>query len=289
MADTPNREIELLNRSEIGELLERHGITPSRALGQNFLCDPFMVAKIVRLAGVQAGDSVIEIGPGLGSLTLGLVAAGASVTAIELDKFLVPILGDVVKGLDVKVIEADAMELDWAPVLGDRDWRVVANLPYNVAAPLVLDLLAAQPQLKSWTVMVQKEVGQRLAAEPGSKTYGIPSVLRAYWGTAKVVGNVGHQVFLPRPRVDSVLVRIERHTHAPVDVPFEPLAKLVRAGFGQRRKMLRRSLGGLLSEEQIANAGVDPTARGETLDVHGWAALTAELLSGDGGPAQHSQ
>ncbi len=282
-------DVQLLNRSEIGELLERHGITPSRALGQNFLCDPFMVAKIVRLAGVEAGDSVIEIGPGLGSLTLGLVSAGASVTAIELDKFLVPVLRDVVNGLDVKVIEADAMELDWKPILGDREWRVVANLPYNVAAPLVLDLLAGQPQLKSWTVMVQKEVGERLAADPGSKTYGIPSVLRAYWGTAKVVGNVGHQVFLPRPRVDSVLVRIERHEQALVDVPFEPLAKLVRAGFGQRRKMLRRSVSEFLTEEQIMHAGVDPTARGETLDVHGWAALTAELLSGDGGTVSQSE
>lgn len=267
----------LLSRSEIGELLERHGITPSRALGQNFLCDPFMVEKIVRLAGVERGDNVIEIGPGLGSLTLGLAQAGAIVTAIELDRYLVAVLRDVVDGLGVTVIEADAMDLDWAAVLGDKHWRVVANLPYNVAAPLVLDLLASQPQLKSWTVMVQKEVGERLAAGPGSKTYGIPSVLRSYWATAKVVGSVGHQVFLPRPRVDSVLVRLERHSVPPVDVPYDQFARLVRAGFGQRRKMLRRSISGFLSESQIADAGIDPTARGETLDLHGWAALTAQL------------
>lgn len=278
-------EVTLLNRSEIGQLLELHGITPSRALGQNFLCDPFMVAKIVRLAGVEKGDSVIEIGPGLGSLTLGLVSAGATVTAIELDKFLVPILREVVAGHDVTVVQADAMDLDWAPILGDKKWRVVANLPYNVAAPLVLDLLASEPQLTSWTVMVQKEVGERLAADPGSKTYGIPSVLRAYFASAKVVGSVGHQVFLPRPRVDSVLVRLERHATPPVDVPFDRLAQLVRAGFGQRRKMLRRSISGFLSEDQISAAGIDPTARGETLDLYGWAALTSALVSGDEGPA----
>jgi 16S rRNA (adenine1518-N6/adenine1519-N6)-dimethyltransferase len=271
--------MELLNRPDIGDLLERHGITPSRALGQNFLCDPHMVTKIVRLAGVEPGDSVIEIGPGLGSLTLGLVKAGASVTAIELDKFLVPILREVVEGKDVTVIQADAMEVDWQPILGEKKWRVVANLPYNVAAPLVLDLLASQPQLVSWTVMVQKEVGERLAADPGSKTYGIPSVLRAYWGTAKVVGNVGHQVFLPRPRVDSALVRIERHAVPPVDVPFDELAKLVRAGFGQRRKMLRRSLSQYLTSAQIEASGVDPTARGETLDLDAWAALVRTNLA----------
>lgn len=271
--------MELLNRPDIGELLERHGITPSRALGQNFLCDPHMVEKIVRLAGVESGDNVIEIGPGLGSLTLGLVKAGASVTAIELDKFLVPILREVVEGKDVTVIQADAMEVDWKPILGDKSWRVVANLPYNVAAPLVLDLLASQPQLTSWTVMVQKEVGERLAAGPGSKTYGIPSVLRAYWGSAQVVGKVGHQVFLPRPRVDSVLVRIERYPEPVVDVPFDELAKLVRAGFGQRRKMLRRSLSGFLTSDQIEASGVDPTARGETLDLDAWAALVRTSLA----------
>ena len=150
---------------------------------------------------------------------------------------------------------------------------------FVLAAPLVLDLLASQPQLVSWTVMVQKEVGERLAADPGSKTYGIPSVLRAYWGTAKVVGNVGHQVFLPRPRVDSVLVRIERHAAPPVDVPFDELAKLVRAGFGQRRKMLRRSLSQFLTSEQIEASGVDPTARGETLDLEAWAALVRTNLA----------
>lgn len=270
--------MELLNRPAIAGLLTQHGIKPSRALGQNFLCEPQTVEKIVRLAGVSAGDNVIEIGPGLGSLTLGLVKVGANVTAIELDRYLVPVLTEVVAGTGVRIIEADAMTIDWAPVLGDETWRVVANLPYNVAVPLVLDLLASQPQLVSWTVMVQKEVGERLAAEPGSKTYGIPSVLRAYWADAKVVGNVAHQVFLPRPRVDSVLVRLERHRRAPVDVPFAPLARLVRAGFGQRRKMLRGSLSEFLTEDQIRDSGVDPTARGETLDIGGWAALTRTSL-----------
>ncbi len=273
-----------LTRSTITETLERHGLEPSRALGQNFLCDPSMIDKIVRLGGVEAGDHVVEIGPGLGSLTIALADAGASVLAVEIDRYLVPPLRELVDGLDVEILNEDAMTLDWDAALTASDtWRVVANLPYNVATPLVLDLLAAQPRLTSWLVMVQREVGERLAAEPGSKIYGIPSVLTAYWGRARVVGAVPAQVFLPQPKVESVLVRIDRHETPRVEADFGRVSALVRAGFGQRRKMLRRSLSAYLSSEQIEAAGVAPTDRAEQLDVEAWGRLAvAHITESDG-------
>ncbi len=262
-----------LTRTAIRGLLDEHGLAPSRALGQNFLCDPAMVDKIVRLARVGPGDRVVEIGPGLGSLTLGLVGAGASVLAVEIDRYLVPVLAEVVAGLAVDIRNADAMELDWAAELGDQDWVVVANLPYNVATPLILDLLVAQPRLRRWVVMVQREVGERLAALPGEKACGIPSAIVSYWGTAAVVGHVPPQLFLPQPKVDSVLIRIDRADGPRVDADFDRFSLLVRTGFGQRRKMLRRSLSALLDPERIADAGVDPTARPEELTLEQWGAL----------------
>lgn len=250
-------------------------------MGQNFLCDPGTIDKIVRLAGVTADSHVVEIGPGLGSLTVALAESDATVVAVELDRYLIPVLRDVVDGLGshpVTIVEHDAMTLNWPEVLDplgppETEWSVVANLPYNVATPLILDLLAAQPRFQTWLVMVQKEVGDRLASGPGSKIYGIPSVLTAYWGTAKVVATVPPQVFLPQPNVDSALVRIDRHAEPPIKAPFERVERLVRAGFGQRRKMLRRSLSAFLASEDIEAAGVDPTARAEQLDLAQWGRL----------------
>ncbi|MFT7599536.1 MAG: 16S rRNA (adenine1518-N6/adenine1519-N6)-dimethyltransferase [Acidimicrobiales bacterium] len=262
-----------LTRTNVRELLDRHGLQPSRALGQNFLCDPNTIDKIVRLAGVEAGDRVIEIGPGLGSLTLGLLAAGAKVTAVEIDQYVLPALREVVAGHDATIVHGDALNLDWGPLLGTDDWSVIANLPYNVATPLVLDLLRDQPSLVRWLVMVQREVGERLAAEPGTSACGIPSVLRAYWGTASVVGSVSAEVFLPKPRVESVLVRIDRTERPQIDADFERLATLVRAGFGQRRKMLRRSLSSHLSSDDIEGCDVRPTDRAEQLDLPSWGRL----------------
>ena len=152
----------------IRALLSEHGLDPSRALGQNFLADANVIRKIVRLAGVRAGDRVVEIGAGLGSLTLGLVEAGAEVTAIEIDRHLVPILRSIAEPEGVTVVEADAMEVDWRVLLGDGPWQLVANLPYNIATPLVLDLLAGVPAIERMLVMVQLEVGERLAATPGT-------------------------------------------------------------------------------------------------------------------------
>lgn len=285
--NAPIDPVQRLTRPVIRGLLERHGLSPSRALGQNFLCEPSLIDKIVRLAGVEPGDAVVEIGPGLGSLTVGLAAAGASVLAIEIDRYLIPALRDVVDGLDVLVLNADAMTLDWteqlaawpgAPTDG-RHCKVVANLPYNIATPLILDLLRDQPALGHWLVMVQREVGERLAAAPGSANCGIPSVLVSYWGEAELVGRVPAEVFLPKPKVESVLVRIVRRPQPRLDVEFAPLATLVRAGFGQRRKMLRRSLAAYLTSDQIESATVRPTDRAEQLDLAAWGRLTKQFVS----------
>lgn len=261
------------SRSRIHELLDQGGLAPRREFGQNFVADPNTVRKIATLAGVGPGDRVVEIGAGLGSLTLALAETGADVVAVEVDRGVIPVLRSVVSELDrVRVVEGDATELDWNTVLGGHHgWTLVANLPYNVATPLVADMLDHVPAVTSMLVMVQKEVGERFAASRGSKQYGAVSVKVAYWGTAKVVATVPPSVFVPRPKVDSALVRIDRHT--PPEVPPEVLFPLVRTAFGQRRKMLRRSLNGLVTAEQFAAAAVAPEARPEQLDLDQWCAL----------------
>jgi 16S rRNA (adenine1518-N6/adenine1519-N6)-dimethyltransferase len=263
-----------LTRTQAAALLEAHGLAPSRALGQNFVVDPNTVRRIARLAGVGPGDRVVEIGAGLGSLTLALADTGAAVTAVEVDRHLVPVLREVVEGRDVRVVEGDALELDWDDALGDAgSWTLVANLPYNVATPLVLDLLDGVPAIGRMLVMVQREVGERLAAGVGDAAYGIPSVKVAYWATARVVGKVPADVFLPRPRVESALVEITRRDAPASGADPARLFALVRAGFGQRRKMLRRSLSGLVSPEAFAAAGVRPEDRAEQLGVEDWGRL----------------
>jgi 16S rRNA (adenine1518-N6/adenine1519-N6)-dimethyltransferase len=271
-----------LTRREAVELLRRHGIEPSKALGQNFVVDPNTVRRIVRLAEVGPGDRVVEIGAGLGALTLALAETGAVVTAVEVDRYLVPVLREVVAGSTVRVIEADALTVDWKQILNvdfDRShwnnplWKVVANLPYNVATPLVLDLLDHVPTIGSMLVMVQREVGHRLAAAPGGADYGIPSVKVAYHATAEVVGQVPATVFLPRPRVESVLVRIVRRRSPAVSTDPDELFSLVRIAFGQRRKMLRRSLAGLVSAEAFTRAGIAPDARPQELAIEEWGRL----------------
>jgi 16S rRNA (adenine1518-N6/adenine1519-N6)-dimethyltransferase len=263
-----------LTRRQAVALLERHGLTPSRALGQNFVVDPNTVRRIARLAGVGPGDHVVEVGAGLGALTLALAETGAAVTAVELDQLLLPVLGEVLRDTEVRVVAGNALELDWEAVLsGAPAWRLVANLPYNIATPLVLDLLDRVPVIRSMLVMVQREVGERLAAAPGTSAYGIPSVRVAYLATARLAGRVPANVFVPRPRVESVLVAIDRRSRPAVDADPERLFALVRAGFGQRRKMLRRSLAGLVDEAAFATAGVDPRARAEQLGLEDWSRL----------------
>lgn len=264
-----------LSRTEITELLAAHGLSPSRALGQNFVADPNTVRRIARLAEVAPGDHVVEIGAGLGSLTLALAETGAEVTAVEVDRHLLPVLRSQVEPVGVRVVEGDALDLDWDAVLGTgASWILVANLPYNVATPLVLDLLDEVPSIARMLVMVQLEAGERLAAHVGDPAYGIPSVKVGYWARARVVGKVPPTVFVPRPRVDSALVSIVRRDRPAVDADPDRLFALVRAGFGQRRKMLRRSLSGLVDPAAFGRAGIRPESRAEELSVEDWGRLS---------------
>jgi 16S rRNA (adenine1518-N6/adenine1519-N6)-dimethyltransferase len=274
-----------LSPRQVRDLLDEHGLEPSRALGQNFVVDPNTVRRIARLAGVGEGDRVVEIGPGLGSLTLALVETGARVTAVELDRHLLAPLRSVVEPHGVRVVHGDAMRLDWDELLGPqstpgRPWALVANLPYNVATPLVLDLLDQVPAIDRMLVMVQREVGERLAAGPGSKAYGIPSVKVAFRADAEVVGRVPPTAFIPPPRVESALVRVQRLVEPRVDADPATLFRLVEAGFGQRRKMLRRSLAGLVDAAGFEQAGVRPEARAEELDIEAWGRLARAIASG---------
>jgi 16S rRNA (adenine1518-N6/adenine1519-N6)-dimethyltransferase len=264
------------SRPQIQRLLDDGGLAPRRDLGQNFVADANTVRRIASLARVGPGDRVVEIGAGLGSLTLALADTGAHVLAIEVDRGIVPVLRAVVADrAEVEVLEADATALEWAEHLDGVGWVLVANLPYNVATPLVCDVLDHVPAVDRLLVMVQREVAERLAARPGSKAYGAVSVKVAAWASARVVGHVPASVFVPRPNVESALVEIVRRD--PPDVDLEQLFALVRAGFAHRRKMLRRSLDGIVTPAQFAAAGVEPTRRPEELDLDAWCRLTREV------------
>jgi len=276
-----------LTPATVHALLADHGIHPKKSLGQNFLVDANIARRIVGLAGVEDGSRVLEIGPGLGSLTLALCAQGAQVVAVELDARLAGVLVSVLDQAgvaeQVQVEVADANRVDLEGLLaGLRSGApgpvtCVSNLPYNVAVPVVMRLLEDVPSVTRIVVMVQREVGERIAAKVGDEQYGAVSVKVAYFAEAALVGKVPPSVFVPRPKVDSALVRLERREAPPVDVPSEDaLFGLVRAGFAQRRKMLRRSLSGLLGDRATAvldAAGVEPTARAEELDLDAWAAV----------------
>jgi len=275
----------LLGARRIRELFEAHGIRPHKELGQNFVIDPNTIRKVVDVAGDLNGKVVLEIGAGAGSLTLGLAGAARRVIAVEFDARVVPALREALIGIDnVEVAEADAMKLDYATL---EATVMVANLPYNIAVPLVITVLETAPQMTSLTVMTQREVGERLAASPGNKSYGQVSVLVGYWSRANVAARISRNAFFPVPTVDSVLVRIDRRETP--DVPYARLNELVKAAFGQRRKTLRNTLGPLGSsvsevERSIRDAGVDPSARPETVALDGWVAITRQFVSSKGNP-----
>ncbi|MBP92246.1 MAG: 16S rRNA (adenine(1518)-N(6)/adenine(1519)-N(6))-dimethyltransferase [Acidimicrobiaceae bacterium] len=271
-----------LTRTQVRSLLDRHGISPKRSLGQNFVVEPNTVRRIVELAEVGAGDRVVEIGPGVGSLTLALLEEGACVTAVEVDDVLVGVLAEVTGGYSsdqVRIVHADAMETDWNALLGGAPWVLVANLPYNISVPLICGLLDDVPAIGEMVVMVQREVADRLVAGPGDDAYGLPSVKVAYHADARLLGRVPPSVFLPRPRVDSALVGLRRRSEPATEVDREVLFGVVRAGFGQRRKMLRRSLRDLLDEAAIVESGVDPMARAEELGLDQWASLASRVVA----------
>lgn len=281
----------LLGPAEVRELAERLGVSPTKKLGQNFVIDPNTVRKIVRLAGVEPGDRVIEVGPGLGSLTLGITEAGAGVTAVEIDHRLAAELPATVAAMQpaaaerFRVIRSDALELTDAQLATapERPEVLVANLPYNVSVPILMHLLELIPELRSGLVMVQAEVGHRIAAGPGSKEYGSPSVKAAWYGDWGIAGNVSRRIFWPVPNVDSVLVSYRRR-EVPLGTETERVRTfaLVNAAFAQRRKMLRQSLQSVLgnleeSTAVLAAAGVDPTHRAEQLDVHAYLAIARAM------------
>jgi 16S rRNA (adenine1518-N6/adenine1519-N6)-dimethyltransferase len=300
-------ETRLLTPATVRALLAEHGLRPRRSLGQHFLADPNTARRIVRLAGVEPGDRVLEIGPGVGSLTLALADAGADVVALELDRGLLDVLADVV-GNRAHLVSGDATTADFEGLLAEafgvdaglghhrsstrsgrilaaaapqdqttKGVRCVSNLPYNIATPVVARILDTAPRIEHLLVMVQREVGRRLVAGPGTKDYGAVSVKVAYHATAEIVGSVPPTVFVPRPKVDSALVRLTRRPEPLVDVASpERLFTLARAGFAHRRKTLRRALADVIGAETtsvLERAGIDPGARAETLGVQEWAAL----------------
>jgi len=270
----------LLGPAEIRDLAELLGIQPTKKLGQNFVIDANTVRRIVKAAGVTATDTVVEIGPGLGSLTLGLLETGAAVVAVEIDKRLAAQLpltvGELQPDAQLTVVTQDAMRVTELP--GDPG-ILVANLPYNISVPVLLHFLETFRRIRSGLVMVQAEVGQRLAAPPGSKIYGSPSVKAAWFGQWKTSGSVSRQVFWPVPNVDSILVSFSLR-ETPIGTEEERLATfaLVDAAFQQRRKMLRQALAEVLGTSAAASAtmeraGIDPTTRGEQLTVDDFVAI----------------
>jgi 16S rRNA (adenine1518-N6/adenine1519-N6)-dimethyltransferase len=270
----------LLGPAEIRALADRLGVRPTKALGQNFLHDPNTIRRIVRTADLAAGEPVLEVGPGLGSLTLGLLEAGHPVTAVEIDPVLAGGLPDTVQerlpDAPLRVLTADALRLP--PLTEPAPTALVANLPYNVAVPVVLHLLSTLPGLRRGLVMVQAEVAERLAAAPGSKAYGVPSVKVAWYAAASRAGAVSRNVFWPVPNVDSGLVRLLRRDPPATTAPRMAVFAVIDAAFAQRRKTLRAALAGWAgsapaAEEALRAAGLDPAARGETLDVSEFARL----------------
>ena len=267
------------SRPTILRLLEERGLSPSRALGQNFVADPNTVRKIARLAEVGVGDIAIEIGPGLGSLTLALVETGAEVIAVEIDRHLISPLESVLEGTGARVIHGDALTVDFAQILGGRSAALVANLPYNVSVPVVMRLLEEVPEITSMVIMVQREVGERLVAKAGTEAYGAVSAKVAYFAEGGVVGRVPAAVFVPRPKVESVLVRLVRHAPPASCEGVDPakLFGLIKQAFSQRRKMLRSTLRGQIDEQGFAAAQIDGQRRAESLNLDEFASLARQL------------
>ena len=270
----------LLGAAQIRELAAQLDLKPSKSLGQNFVIDSNVCTKIVRTAGVTADDIALEIGPGLGSLTLAMLEVAKSVIAVEIDPRLAQQLPlTVTQHFDhpenLTVINKDALAVSELPI---APTVLVANLPYNVSVPVLLHLLEKFPSLRTGVVMVQAEVADRLAAKPGGKEYGIPSVKAAWWADVKNVGTVSRSIFWPAPNVDSKLVGFTRRETAGTEESREKVFTIIDAAFAQRRKMLRSALSSLYGSSSAAeailiNAGIDPTLRGEALQVESFCKI----------------
>jgi 16S rRNA (adenine1518-N6/adenine1519-N6)-dimethyltransferase len=279
-----SQRVSLLGPADVRRLADRLGVRPTKQLGQNFVIDPNTIRRIVAAARLEPQDVVVEVGPGLGSLTLGLLDAARHVVAVELD----PVLAEALPGTiaerapelagDFELVHADALRLTELP--GPAPTALVANLPYNVAVPVLLTMLERFPSLRRVLIMVQAEVADRLAAEPGSRVYGVPSVKARWYAEVRRAGSIGKNVFWPAPHVESGLVALERRDPPREDVSRKEVFAVVDAAFAQRRKTLRAALGGWAgsparAEELLRRAGVDPGARGESLGVAEYAAIAA--------------
>ena len=274
----------LLGPADVRRLADRLGVRPTKQLGQNFVIDPNTIRRIVAAARLRPDDVVVEVGPGLGSLTLGLLDAARRVVAVELD----PVLAEALPGTiaerapelaaNFELVQANALRVTELP--GPAPTALVANLPYNVAVPVLLTMLERFPSLRQVLIMVQAEVADRLAAEPGGRVYGVPSVKARWYAEVRRAGGIGRNVFWPAPHVESGLVALERRDPPRADVSRKEVFAVVDAAFAQRRKTLRAALGGWAgsparAEELLRRAGVDPGARGESLGVAEYAAIAA--------------
>ncbi len=251
-------------RGEIRRLLAAHGLRPRKRLGQHFLADPNVVDRIVRTAAIGSEDQVVEIGAGTGTLTRALAATGARVVAYEIDEGLRPVLESVLEGTDVELRIADAVRVDLAHALGPGEWTMVANLPYGVGTTLLLDALQHAPRIVRFVVMVQREVAERLASAPGSRTYGLATVVAALHGTVDYAFTVAPTVFVPPPEVESAVIVVDRIAADPAAAE---ACRIAAAAFNQRRKMIRGSLRAVF-EDPVAvldAAGIEPTVRAEDL------------------------
>ena len=266
----------LLGPKQIREIAAELDVRPTKMWGQNFVHDPGTVRKIVRSAGVVAGQHVVEVGPGLGSLTLGLLEQGCSVVAVEIDPRLAARLGQTVsefapsKTDDLTVINQDALKVFQLP--DPQPTAMVANLPYNISVPLIISFLERFASIETVLVMVQAEVAERLVAKPGSKIYGVPSVKAAWFTEGQKVADIGTQVFWPVPRVASALVQLKRHQGKEASVKREAVFQIVDLAFAQRRKTLRAAFGkqlgpGIEIDQVFMQAGIDPMVRGEQLQI----------------------
>tara|TARA_Y100000748_G_scaffold141513_1_gene118640 strand:- start:43 stop:882 length:840 start_codon:yes stop_codon:yes gene_type:complete len=271
-----------LTRTQVKDLLQKYGISPRKSLGQNFVVEPNTIRQIIELASIEPDAFIIEVGPGIGSLTSSLLEVAEHVTAIEVDDALVRALTDLLQPEDNKfrLINADVMNLDVNELLAARNesWNLVANLPYNISVPVICDFLERVPVVTKMTVMVQREVAERLVAKTGEKAFGLPSLKIQYFAEVKKIADVPPSVFLPRPKVDSSLLQIERREKCLIDANYDVLFELAKRSFSQRRKMLRRSLKETFDLNDFESAGIDPTRRAEDITLEEWGELTNQLI-----------
>ncbi|MCL2578224.1 MAG: 16S rRNA (adenine(1518)-N(6)/adenine(1519)-N(6))-dimethyltransferase RsmA [Defluviitaleaceae bacterium] len=282
--------INLATVAGVREVTARYGLMAKKKLGQHFLIDGHVLSKIISAADICADDTVLEIGPGIGGMTQALLAAGANVLAVELDKQLVPILSEMFAGENFTIVQGDILRVDLTELLGDKGTtplspiKVVANLPYYITTPVIFRLLESGLPFESITVMIQKEVASRMSAAPGTKDYGSLTLAIQYYADARLVANVPTNCFMPRPAVDSAVVQLRLLPAPRVDTDKEKLFQVIQAAFGKRRKTLLNALdsegiggGKTTLAATLEEAGINPQARGETLDIFQFAKLTEKI------------